>query len=40
MLGDEYIFNPGKHKLDFQIASEKNFNYTWSLYSVDELGYE
>lgn len=40
LVDDEYLFNPTEHKFDFQIASQKNFNYTWSLYSIDELGEE
>ena len=32
----EYLFESnGGYKFDFQIVSEKNLGYTWSLYSVD-----
>lgn len=31
----ELVFEPGC-RIDFQIASEKNMDYKWSLYSVDD----
>ena len=31
----ELVFEPGC-RIDFQIASEKNMDYKWSLYSVEE----